>query len=37
MVEENFVDYRGVHFYPLEELTTDPTLFDSYFGYWRKR
>ena len=37
MVEEKFFDRQGRRFCALEELTTDPILFDYYLGCWRKR
>lgn len=37
LVEEKFYDLRALRHCTREELTTDPTFFDYYFGCWRKR
>jgi len=37
LVEEKFIDRRKACFCALEELTTDPALFDYYIGCWRKK
>ena len=36
-VEEKFINRRVASHCPLDEITTDPALFDYYIGCWRKK